>query len=98
MPTTRARIVTATTELFRRQGFNGTSMAEITHAAGATTGSLYHFFPGGKHQLAMEVIETSGAAYRELFEMIADAATDPVSAVGDFFEGAAVVQIGRAHV
>lgn len=88
---TRDHIVQAATELFRRQGLNGTSIKQITEAAGATTGSVYHFFPDGKEQLAAEVIETSGAAYRDLFEMIADAAADPVAAVGDFFEGAALV-------
>jgi AcrR family transcriptional regulator len=87
---TRDRIVQAATELFRRQGLNGTSIKQITAAAGVTTGSLYHFYPAGKEQLAAEVIETSGAAYRDLFEMIADAAGDPVAAVHDFFEGAAL--------
>ena len=91
MNATRDRIVTATTELFRTRGFNGTSLKQITDASGATTGSLYHFFPGGKEQLAQVVIETSGAAYRQLFEMIADAATDPAMAITDFFEGAAIV-------
>ena len=91
MNDTRGHIVLAATELFRRQGLNGTSIKQITAAAGATTGSLYHLFPDGKDQLAAEVIETSGAAYQELFEMIADAAADPVDAVHDFFEGAAQV-------
>ena len=91
MNATRARILSATTELFRRQGFNGTSLKEITDAADATTGSLYHFFPGGKEDLARAVIETSGDAYRQLFEMIADAAADPASAITDFFDGAAEV-------
>ena len=91
MATTRERIVTATAELFRRQGYNGTSLKQVTVAAGAPFGSLYHGFPGGKEELAEVVIETSGAAYRELFEVIADAAPDIVAGVGDFFEGAAVV-------
>ena len=91
MTDTRARIVTATNELFRRQGYNGTSLKQVTEAAGAPVGSIYHFFPGGKDELAEEVIVTSGEAYRQLFEVIADAAADPVAAVGDFFEGAAAV-------
>ena len=88
---TRDHIVHAATELFRRQGLNGTSIKQITETAQVTTGSVYHFFPDGKEQLAAEVIETSGAAYRDLFEMIADAAGDPIAAVGNFFEGAALV-------
>ncbi len=55
---------------FRRHGFNGTSLKQIGAAAEATTGSIYHFFPDGKDQLAREVIEVSGEAYRQLFVMI----------------------------
>ena len=88
---TRDRIVTATAELFRRQGYNGTGLKQVTTAAGAPFGSLYHHFPGGKEELAEEVLRTSGAAYGALFELVADAAADPVSAITDFFDGAAAV-------
>ena len=91
MTTTRDRLLAATNELFRRQGFNGTSMSEITKASGAPTGSLYHFFPGGKDDLATAVLTESGASYRALFELIAADAPDAAAAVADFFEGAAVV-------
>jgi AcrR family transcriptional regulator len=91
MPGTRERIVAATNELFRRRGFHGTSLKQVTSTAGATTGSVYHFFPGGKDDLAEVVIRESGAAYQQLFELIADAASDAASAVTEFFEGAAEV-------
>ncbi len=91
MADTRNRLLTATNESFRRRGYNGTSLKQVTEAAQAPTGSLYHFFPGGKDELAAEVITTSGAAYRELFEAIADAADSPGAAVTDFFDGAAAV-------
>jgi AcrR family transcriptional regulator len=88
---TRDRIITATGELFRRQGYNGTSLKQVTRAAEAPMGSLFHFFPGGKEELADAVLRTGGAVYRKLYEAIADAATDPGSAVTDFFDGAAAV-------
>src|SRR5690242_2732178 len=88
---TRNRLLTATNESFRRRGYNGTSLKHVTEAAGAPTGSLYHFFPGGKDELAAEVITTSGAAYGELFVAIAAAAESPGAAVTDFFDGAAAV-------
>ena len=88
---TRDRFLAATNELFRRQGYHGTSLKQVTDAAGAPTGSLYHFFPGGKEELAAEVLTTSGAAYQQLFELIAADAADPADAVTDFFEGAAQV-------
>ena len=91
MADTRERLMTATAELFRRQGYNGTSLKQVTAAAGAPIGSLYHFFPGGKDDLAEAVIGSSGQAYQELFELIAESAADMASAVTDFFDAAAVV-------
>jgi AcrR family transcriptional regulator len=88
---TRDRILTATNELFRRHGFNGTSIKQITLAAQVPMGSLYHFFPEGKDQLAREAIETSGPAYEQLFELIADEAATTSEAITNFFEGAAEV-------
>lgn len=78
-------------ELFRRQGYNGTSLSQVTEAAGAPTGSLYHHFKGGKDELTAAVLEESGTAYGQLLEAIWDAEPDPVAAVSAFFEGAAVV-------
>jgi AcrR family transcriptional regulator len=88
---TRDRLVTATGELLRRGGYHGTSMKQITAAAGAPTGSMYHFFPGGKDELVAEVLLTSGEAYRQLFVAIASDAPDAPSAVAAFFDGAAAV-------
>jgi AcrR family transcriptional regulator len=91
MADTRERIMAATLELFRRHGYNGTSVKQVTAAAQAPFGSLYHFFPGGKEELAEAVIATSGRAYQELFEAIYDSADSPEQAIADFFEGAAEV-------
>jgi AcrR family transcriptional regulator len=90
---TRRRIITATNELFRRHGYNGTSLSQVSAAAPATIGSIYHFFPGGKEALAVSVIESTGVAYRELFESIAAESDGAASAFANFFEGAASVLI-----
>src|SRR4030081_2263468 len=76
-------------ELFRRQGYTGTGVKQIAAMASAPFGSLYHFFPGGKEQLGEEVIRWSGGLYLQLVATIAGQAPDPVSAVSDFFSGAA---------
>lgn len=86
---TRTRIITATAELFRRHGFNGTSLKEITTAADATTGSLYHFWPGGKNELAAEVLRTTGETYGELFSTMVSDPADPGRAIADFFDAGA---------
>ena len=91
MGTTRDRIIVATNELFRRHGYNGTTLSQISKASGATIGSIYHFFPGGKEALAVAVVETTGSVYLELFLSIVAEAPDPAGAFADFFAGAAAV-------
>lgn len=91
MTDTRTRFLTAANELFRRHGYNGSSIKQITEVAGATIGSLYHHFPGGKVELTAAVVEQTGRAYRDLFELIAADAPDAPSTVGSFFDAAADV-------
>jgi AcrR family transcriptional regulator len=98
MATTRDRLVAAANESFRRCGYHGTSLKDVTEGAGATIGSLYHFFPGGKEALTVAAMTTSGEAYRQLFEVIADAAPDPATAIRDFFEGAAIVLAESGYI
>ena len=89
MATTRERIVDASAELFRRQGYSATGVKQIVTAAQAPFGSLYHHFPGGKEQLGAEAVRTSGALYELLIPAVFDPAPDLVSAVRAFFAGAA---------
>ena len=86
---TRDRILFASAALMRRGGYAGTGLKQVVTEARAPFGSLYHFFPGGKEQLAEEVLRSGGAFFLALFEYIADeAGGDPVRAVEDFFRGA----------
>ncbi len=89
MSNTRERIVEASAELFRRQGYSATGVKQIVEAARAPFGSLYHFFPGGKEQLGAEAIRVSGALYELLIPAVIDPAPDPVNGVRAFFAGAA---------
>ncbi len=89
MASTRDRIIVATNELFRRAGYNATSLSQISEASSATIGSIYHFFPGGKEALAVAVVEATGGVYRDLFVAVAADAASPADAYVDFFDGAA---------
>ena len=86
---TRARIVAASAELFRRQGYNATGVKQIVAEAKAPFGSIYHHFPGGKEEIGAEAIRVSGATYEELIPVVFDPAPDPVTGVRWFFAGAA---------
>ena len=85
---TRDRILYTSAELFRRQGYAATGLKQITADADAPFGSLYHFWPGGKEQLAAEVLRTGGAFFLALYRQIAGEAPDLLTAVRDFFAGA----------
>jgi len=86
---TKRRIVDASAELMRRQGYEATGVKQIVNAAGAPFGSLYHFFPGGKEQLGAEAVRRSGAEYGKLLPAVLGRAPDLVSGVRAFFAGAA---------
>jgi AcrR family transcriptional regulator len=86
---TRERIVEATAALFMQQGYSASGLKTIAEASEATTGSLYHFFPGGKAELAAATLRHAGARYEELVMAVIDAAPDPVTAMRDCFAAAA---------
>ncbi|UGT68733.1 TetR/AcrR family transcriptional regulator [Nocardia gipuzkoensis] len=86
---TRERLVTATAELMRTQGYAGTSVKQITVAARAPMGSLYHHFPEGKPQIAAAALRTSGAAYIQLLPLLLDPHDDLREAVPAAFAAAA---------
>ncbi len=52
---TRERLVSTAMRLFLEKGYGATSVAEILGAAGANSGSLYHFYPT-KQDLLIEVL------------------------------------------
>ena len=55
---TRARILDAAKHLFQQRGYHGVGTAEILAIAKAPKGSMYHHFPEGKEQIAIEVVRT----------------------------------------
>jgi AcrR family transcriptional regulator len=53
----RDEVVARIQNVFRDRGFDGASLAEISHATGLGKSSLYHYFPGGKDDMAVAVLE-----------------------------------------
>ena len=59
-------------EVFRECGYEGTSFSLITERTGLSKGSLYHFFPGGKVEMASAVIAHINVWFEEnMFEPLA---------------------------
>ncbi|MEY2473366.1 MAG: hypothetical protein QOK28_2695 [Actinomycetota bacterium] len=90
---TRDRILEAAAELFRRHGYTGTGLKQISAESRAPLGSLYHFFPGGKEQLTAETLRWSGAGYQMLVEAVFDGAPDLVPGIRGCFAAAADVLV-----
>lgn len=87
--TTRARLLGTGAELFRRNGYTGTGLKQITAEARAPFGSLYHFFPGGKREFAATVVRSEGERYARTFDVVRG--EDPVGGIRAWFAGAAEV-------
>jgi len=83
----RADLLPQLAEVFRGHGYEGTTLALISEATGLGKGSLYHFFPDGKAQMAAEVL----AEIDHWFEVNIFAplrkAKDPVDAIADMTAG-----------
>ncbi|PYD63207.1 TetR/AcrR family transcriptional regulator [Gluconacetobacter entanii] len=80
-------------ELFRTHGYAGTSLSQITQATGKGKGSLYHFFPVGKQDMAEQVLaQVEGWFSANVFTVLDTAAPD--DAIARMF--AAVTQWYRA--
>ncbi|PWK87975.1 TetR family transcriptional regulator [Lentzea atacamensis] len=88
---TRERIVRATSRLIQRQGYEATGLKQISQEAEATLGSVYHFFPGGKRELAVEAIGHGDREFaeflREAFEREEDPAAALVACTRELAEG-----------
>jgi AcrR family transcriptional regulator len=69
--------------LFRRQGIEGTSFADVLDHSGAPRGSIYHHFPAGKSQLAEDATRYAGEFIAAgLAAALAD--DDPLAAIRSF--------------
>ncbi len=80
-------MLSALGEVFRAHGYEGASLALISEATGLGKGSLYHFFPGGKEQMAAEVLGSIDAWFvTEIYRPLRKA-SDPRGGIADMFAG-----------
>lgn len=77
----RADIIPILGEVFRDHGLAGASLALIEQRTGLGKGSLYHFFPGGKAEMAAAVLgEIDDWFARHIFAPLTEA-TDAAAGV-----------------
>jgi len=88
---TRERMVAAAFELFgergygrlTERGYGNVTMLEVIEKAGASRGSIYHYFPSGKEGLAIEVAGKTARDFEALIDSIASSTDGP----GAFLRG-----------
>lgn len=85
MATSRDRMIDSAITLFRQRGVAGTSFSDVIEHSGAPRGSIYHYFPAGKAQLAEEATRRAGDFITALVVGKLGAG-DPVAAVDAFVE------------
>lgn len=90
----RSDVIPALAETFRTHGYEGASLSVISEATGLGKGSLYHFFPGGKQEMAAAVLDEIEAWFRgHVFEplSVTSSAQDALQAmfesVDQYFQG-----------
>jgi TetR/AcrR family transcriptional regulator, lmrAB and yxaGH operons repressor len=90
---TKAEVLDRLMESFRRHGYDGASLATLSERTGLGKSSLYHHFPGGKEQMALEVLAHLNAALLPTFQAVADEPDPPrkldlvLDAVDAFYDG-----------
>ncbi len=82
----RADALPALAEVFRKHGYGSSSLSLISEATGLGKGSLYHFFPGGKEEMAAAVLaEIDHWFETKVFTSLDDAA-EPARAITAMFD------------
>lgn len=85
----REKMLEAAISLMRRTGLAGAGINEIVRESGAPKGSIYHYFPGGKQQLACDALELYATRVRDFLDSTLSAARTPRSKIRALFEALA---------
>lgn len=82
----RDDVIPMLAEVFRAYGFEGASLARISEGTRLGKGSIYHFFPGGKEEMAEAVLAQVDAWFtRHVFASLSERA-DAVEGIKAMFD------------
>ena len=80
-PKTRWKIVGAMARLLRQRGFAATGLNDLVATSGAPKGSLYHYFPGGKAEVAAEALVFAAGLVQATLEALRRTERGPAAMV-----------------
>jgi len=73
----RQQLIEAAAKLFRRKGYAASGLNYIVEESHTPKGSLYHYFPDGKEQLALEVLAYAGERALRTMRSLYDPGAEP---------------------
>ncbi len=76
----------ASIDLMRKSGLSGAGINEIVRASGAPKGSVYHFFPAGKQQIATEALDAYAERVQAFIETALAGEASPYRKIRALFE------------
>ena len=85
----KIRIIRAALELMSQSGLSGAGINQVVAASAAPRGSIYHFFPGGKLEIATVALEEAERAVGQWFSEVFDRREPITKKVESLFAGAA---------
>lgn len=74
-------LIEAASRLFRLRGYYGVGLNDIIEESGIPKGSLYHYFPNGKEELAIEAINHSKLLVIDEIQEVFERIDNPVHAI-----------------
>ena len=82
---TRQRILAIAADLFSRQGYTGTTIADIARELGTTTAALYYHFPS-KADILGGLLAEPLTSYTRIIESLDSGRPDPAEVLGAFID------------
>jgi len=86
---TSEKFIRTASKLMETQGYHATGLNQIIAESGAPRGSLYYHFPGGKEELASQVITRNGKTFARLITENMQENITPADSVRNFILGVA---------
>jgi AcrR family transcriptional regulator len=86
-PDTKDKLIQVAFELFHRQGYGATGVAQILRESGVHSGSLYYFFPT-KEDLLIAILEwCKENLWPEIIQPVFDRISDPIERIFGVLDG-----------
>ncbi len=80
----KEKILQIASRLFQLQGYHATGLNQIIKESGLPKGSLYHHFPNGKEELAIEAVTYTSLYIEGKIKFFFENESDPITAIQSF--------------